>query len=183
MATPVEIKESFFNRVHSEALAAKLERREQLINNNRTRSVKSLERIEAEALEEANAALKSALVNAVTTGEKLPEHPITSPIEVSDSCSFYSNAGGMILSDTAGTPVSVAAADANDRGDSNWVSTEFNGAFCVMTVEEAFDRGLKESANVAVYTSVSRAARQITANIAGHAKQAIIDGDNLGKKL
>lgn len=166
MKTPAEMKAALLTN----ATAALRERQ----NSQPKRFQKPDLRIE----EEAQKHLHQAITKAVATGVNLPVDPIKDPVEFSDNCSYYTNAGGMILEDAAGIPVSVKAAESR----SGYCSVKLNDQICVMTVEEAFDRGLREFSGFEMLTSQQRAARHVISNIAEHAKAAIADADDLGKK-
>jgi DNA-binding XRE family transcriptional regulator len=156
MTTPDQIKIEFLEEAKARLSADSFRR----VRVNR----------DARILERADNELLEYMRKAVVTGENLPTNPDQTPVTFSSKKSMYTNAGGILLDDTDGIPVTVAAESCKA---SDVVIVRYNGNLCAMTVEEAFDRGLKEYAGAKLPTDTKRAVSHIVDNIGENAREAL----------
>ena len=147
MATPSEMKKALLDELYSVALAGKLVYKQELeskgvLKRYRPSWLKE-GKIEQEAKEEAEKYLATAMVKSVTKGGRLPDNPIDEPIAFSRTHSVFMNCLGVVAERTDGIKISEKAKHVDDAGG-HWVFVSYSGECCAITVEEAFDRSLRE---------------------------------------
>lgn len=112
-----------------------------------------------------NSKIYSKMADAVVSGVGFPAILRFDLPALAEGVSMFSGAGGVILAELGGVPVTIDGLAAYQQRGRDAVTVKYRGNFICMSLEEAYARGLQENANWDFPTSAAKVCNHILSNI------------------